>query len=396
MRIALVHETASPSLGGAERSTLEMAAALVRAGHDVTLVTREPQSEAQDSRLESGVLVHSIPVESKTRAGRAIGFVSAADEFCLGQGFEIIHAVTPCLSANVYQPRGGTYPETIRRNLALEPTWIHRAIKWIDRRLNWRQRFLTLLERQVLTDPRPPMVACISEYVSRQVAADYGVPDQRRCVVFNGVEPRGVPDDQQVAMRERVRSGSGILPSAPLVLFVAHNPKLKGLRELLRAWPGVIGRWQAQDDSTSSVQPQLLIVGRGKQRGLRIPVAIESSVHFAEPVAEIETLYAAADLLAHPTWYDPCSRVVLEAVGAGIPAVTTRWNGAAEVIQAGVHGVVIEDPRDSDALAEAIVACLASEIRAACRRQAEAFRRQVSMDQHAAGLVQLYQRVLDE
>lgn len=386
MRVALVHETAAPSLGGAETSTLEMAAALVRCGHDVTLVTRGAEGDADDETLENGVQVHRVIVSAGTRVGRAVGFVRGVDMYCLGEGFEIIHAVTPCFSAHVYQPRGGTYPETIRRNLALEPTVLHRAIKWLDRRLNRRQRFLTQLEHDVLTDAHPPFVACLSEYVSRQVASDYGVSDERRVVIYNGVEPRVLPADEKAAARQRVRAAYGIADDAPLVLFVAHNPKLKGLRELINAWPQVLA-------AATNERPQMLIVGRGKQRGLRVTSEIADMLHFAEPVAEMETLYAAADVLAHPTWYDPFSRVVLEAVGSGVPAVTTRWNGAAEVLEEGVHGMVIDDPSDAQALATAIVVCVSDTLRQKCSAAAKAFRERYSMDQHAKGLTALYERV---
>jgi len=72
-------------------------------------------------------------------------------------------------------------------------------------------------------------------------------------------------------------------------------------------------------------------------------------------------------VVAHPTWYDPCSRVVLEALAVGLPAVTTRYNGAAEVMEVGRHGTVIDEPQDVAALAQALRTTLAPEVRAACR-----------------------------
>ena len=43
--------------------------------------------------------------------------------------------------------------------------------------------------------------------------------------------------------------------------------------------------------------------------------------------------YAAADLYVHPTFYDPCSLVVLEAAACGLPIITSRYNGAAELFR---------------------------------------------------------------
>jgi UDP-glucose:(heptosyl)LPS alpha-1,3-glucosyltransferase len=56
--------------------------------------------------------------------------------------------------------------------------------------------------------------------------------------------------------------------------------------------------------------------------------------------------YQAADLLALPTLYDPCSNVVLEALGCGCPVITTAANGAAEFITPGENGEVIAHPND--------------------------------------------------
>ncbi|HEU4394974.1 MAG TPA: glycosyltransferase, partial [Planctomycetota bacterium] len=88
-----------------------------------------------------------------------------------------------------------------------------------------------------------------------------------------------------------------------------------------------------------------------------------------------EDLYAECDLLAHPTFYDPCSLVALEALASGIPVVTTEANGASEWIAPG-GGEVVADPRDAGALAAALAraagAVRTPETRDAARRSAEA------------------------
>jgi len=42
--------------------------------------------------------------------------------------------------------------------------------------------------------------------------------------------------------------------------------------------------------------------------------------------------YFAADLLVHPSFYDPCALVTLEALACGLPVITTRTNGAHELL----------------------------------------------------------------
>jgi UDP-glucose:(heptosyl)LPS alpha-1,3-glucosyltransferase len=59
-------------------------------------------------------------------------------------------------------------------------------------------------------------------------------------------------------------------------------------------------------------------------------------------------------------------------MAAGLPVVTTRWNGAAELIEQGVSGLVLDDPLDAAALAGAIVALAPEPARIAAGRAAAA------------------------
>ena len=55
-----------------------------------------------------------------------------------------------------------------------------------------------------------------------------------------------------------------------------------------------------------------------------------------------------------PTFYDPSSRFILEAIAAGKPVITTIFNGATDLFVNNRHGKVIDAPEDIPALAEAI------------------------------------------
>ena len=61
-------------------------------------------------------------------------------------------------------------------------------------------------------------------------------------------------------------------------------------------------------------------------------------MHFAGNQKDSLPFYQAADVFALPTLYDPCSLVVLEAMAAGLPVVTSRRNGVHELMQPGVEG----------------------------------------------------------
>ena len=75
---------------------------------------------------------------------------------------------------------------------------------------------------------------------------------------------------------------------------------------------------------------------------------------FAGHCMEMRNAYFAADFLVHPTFYDPCSLVVLEALACGLPVITSRFNGASELLSPPSDGVVIDDPHDAPVLAAAM------------------------------------------
>jgi UDP-glucose:(heptosyl)LPS alpha-1,3-glucosyltransferase len=92
--------------------------------------------------------------------------------------------------------------------------------------------------------------------------------------------------------------------------------------------------------------------------GLQDRVTLEGGV--ADPLDSL----AAADALLHLTWHDSFGFVALEAMACGLPVVTTRYAGAAELIRHGTSGLLVE-PGDRDEIREAVRALAVPDARAA-------------------------------
>lgn len=384
MNVAIVQEHLDPRRGGAETSVLEMARELAACGAEVTLVCASAPPEG----AASGVEVRVLDVGSGSKRSRTRRFIEAADLWLAAGDFDIIHAVTPCRSCNVYQPRGGTYRETIERTLAVVRNPAVRAVKRLGRAFNFRQRMLLGIEEEILGRPEPPFVAAVSEYVRRQVLAIRpGYPAERLCVVFNGVTIAPLSAEERATRRAATRASLAIASDAPVLLLVAHNFRLKGLGELIGALAG------AGAPATEAV---LLVAGRDKADAYRrhaSAAGIGDRVRFLGASTPVRDLLAAADLLVHPSWYDPCSRVVLEALCCGVPVVTTRVNGAADAIAEGETGLVVATPADEGALRDAIAAGLNARFRTAARERCGEACERLSMRRHARELLALYSRV---
>ena len=70
--------------------------------------------------------------------------------------------------------------------------------------------------------------------------------------------------------------------------------------------------------------------------------------------SDVALLHAASDAFVLPTRYEPWGLVIVEALGSGLPVVTSRLAGAALTVEDGKTGRLLRDPEDPVELAEAL------------------------------------------
>ncbi len=382
MKVALIVEWIDASRGGAETSTIQFVNHLVDMGVNVEVITRSNDASVVPCS------VTTVDVASPTKTTATAAFCRDADQVARSSNADLIHALVPSMVADIYQPRGGTYCETHLRNIATRRNALGRWFKSVLLSLNVKHRQLSNLERQMLQRAGRPHVIALSDYVVRQVKEHYNVPENRITKIFNGVDPIEFDETERIAKREAIRRKHAITESESLVLMAANNFRLKGLETLLRALVRL---------KSSSHTVQSIIVGNGKQGPwMRLAAKLGVSDHmiFAGHTADVSAYYHAADVLVHPTFYDPCSRVVLEARSVGLPVITTRYDGAAEVIDPGANGFIIDESSDDEALAAAVCKSLERIGSGAMTRKQPESVAGFTMREHAEAVVRLYEQLL--
>jgi UDP-glucose:(heptosyl)LPS alpha-1,3-glucosyltransferase len=198
------------------------------------------------------------------------------------------------------------------------------------------------MERQ-FRDPHRMIVA-----VSQMCADDYqryhDVPAARIRLVYHGTDTvRFSPEHRQI-WRQPVRHGLGIADGDIVFLFVGHDFVRKGLATAMSA---------VQRLAAEGCPARLVVVGQRKSRRQQGCASDPHGVvQFTGRVTDTSPYYAAADALVLPTFYDPCSLTVGEALASGLPVVTTRVNGASEMLTEGRDGFILDDPTDAAALCE--------------------------------------------
>ena len=90
------------------------------------------------------------------------------------------------------------------------------------------------------------------------------------------------------------------------------------------------------------------------------------------PQAEVRTYLERSDMIVLPSRMETLPRVLIEALAAGVPQISTPANGIPEIVEDGVTGFLV-DPLTPDALAEAILRlCISPKLRATMAQQSRA------------------------
>jgi glycosyltransferase involved in cell wall biosynthesis len=106
---------------------------------------------------------------------------------------------------------------------------------------------------------------------------------------------------------------------------------------------------------------KVVIAGRGEEeerlRALVRELALEETVLLVGQQNDVPDLLAALDVAVCCSDFEGSPLSVMEYMAAGLPVVATRVGGVPELIEEGVHGLLI-DPGDPDALARAVASLL--------------------------------------
>jgi glycosyltransferase involved in cell wall biosynthesis len=115
-------------------------------------------------------------------------------------------------------------------------------------------------------------------------------------------------------------------------------------------------------------------------------------------LGDIRNILAISNVAVLPTYYDPCSRFILEALAADKPVITTKFNGAAEMFLNNRHGKIIDIPENIPALAEAIgyFTNIENINKSATAIINDNLRQQISVSRTAKELKKLYESIIEK
>jgi glycogen(starch) synthase len=353
-RVLMVSWEYPPAVvGGLGRHVSGLSAALVEAGHEVTVLTRDVPGAPADEH-SGGVRVVRVPAgrpldDPTTDAVQA--WATAVDHTLTGNAldalggerYDVIHAhdwLVAHTAVTLATGLGADLVTTIHTTEAGRPD--RRRPAAVDAAVHAAELSLVRSARRI--------VVC-SRYMRRQVTELLGLSADQIYVVPDGVDPALWEVSEREISAARLRfAGVG-----PLIGYAGRLVPEKGLSDLIAALPRLRRRnpgLRAVIAGDGPSRPQL----RRQARMLKLERAV-SFTGFLDQ-RELAAVLAATDAVVVPSGYEPSGMIALEAAAAGAPVAVANTGGLPEIVEPGVTGVTFP-PGDPDGLAEAVDQLLA-------------------------------------
>jgi len=331
--LKILQVSSAQTLGGGERHLADLANGLARRGHDVYAVLR-PKSpllnELNELRKEN---VTTLPLRNSldAKSARDLARLVRKNEI------QIVHA---------HMARD--YP------LAAYATRMNpRSTLIVTRHVLFQ---LSRLHR--ITLAKASRIIAVSQAVAAQLKADAVASSEKISVVLNGIDAASFQEARQRFNRADFLNAWNLPDDCLLVGTVGELTPLKGQEEFLRAATQVLRQHP---------NAYFIIAGIDHSRGYENRIHIEQlieelnlspRVRLAGWLENLAQLYCALDVFVSASHTESFGLVLAEAMAGGTAVVATETEGAREIIQPGVTGLLVPIG-DVDELANNIAALLA-------------------------------------
>lgn len=336
MKIAQICPRYSPDIGGVETHVKEISERLVKAGHDVEVITTDPTGKLSKREMINGVKV----IRFRSFApGNAYFIAPQIYTYLKKHDYNVIHAHSyhafPAFFASLGR-HGGKFvftPHYHRRGHTLFRNLLHKPYR--------------LLGKMIFS--RADSVICVSEYEKKLVESDFKVAAKTVKI------PNGINLKEFESLRHPGKGSKRKVEREKNLLYVGRLEEYKGVQYIIQSLPEL-------------PDFRLRIVGKGpyepQLHNLAKSFEVEERVEWLKELSRKELLecYADADIFFMLSSHEAYGITVAEALAAGTPCIVAKGSALEEFVD-GRNCIGIESPISKEKVADALKEIKTTEIK---------------------------------
>jgi len=335
-RIAIVRQTYM-SHGGAERFVQNMLDALQKHTEtEITLITRKWSQQ----HLEQIRILQCNPFY----IGRLWRDWSFARQACKiikqhKNEFDLIQSHERILCTDIYRAGEGVHREWLNQRQRVRPWW-----NQVWDTVSPYHRYILRQEKRVFENSCLQAVITNSQITKSEIERHFPNRKAPITVIPNAVNQENFHPSLREEHRAKALFALNIPENSHVSIFIGSGYERKGVSELLKVFKSLDHAYH------------VIIIGKDKNQGAFEKKAkrmgLATRVHFLGPKKDVRPYLGAADLFVFPSLYDPLPNSALEAAASGLPVISSKTTGAADITK--TWGIDAPDPLDTNAWIKAI------------------------------------------
>lgn len=321
--------------GGLQSDFMNIAKECIRRGYQVDAYTLSWEGERPE-----GLHVIIVPVSGLSNHKRYLSFADKLNKIFLKKEYNAVVGFNKMPGLDVYFAADGSYAARMEDCN-------------IFSRMTRRYHALMSLERSVFHKDSKTRILLLSTREIDFFKTFYKTGSERFHILPPGISRACVPPSNYRDIRYRKRSELGISQNKTILLMICTNFKIKGVARAIKAL--------ASMPSNILDQTFLLIAGRDNSKPykkLARQRQVLNNINFIGARNDIPSLLMASDLLLHPASIENAGLVLVEALTAHLPVITTDSCGYSFHVRDAKAGIVIPTPFRQLALDKALLLAL--------------------------------------
>lgn len=328
--------------GGVQRTFYEIAKRCLERGHQIQILTLDWQGERPDD----------FPIEvvkrwRLTNHQTYQAFINYVHQYQQENKFDRMVAFNKTPGADFYYI--GDQCVALKK----------RKLTGISKLFGQRYEVLGKHEAALFNPESHTQFFIISDKQKSEYQSCYHTQAERFHVLPPGITKDRIPPANSAEIRQSFRKNLGIADDEFLILQIGSGFKIKGLDRTLhavKALPEVLKN-----------KTKLIAIGHDKIKPfekLAAQLGLSHQVEMIHGSHEVPNFLLAGDLLSHPALYETGGAILIEAMLAGLPVITTNTCGYSHYVNRANAGVVMPYPFNQEKFNDLFAKMLTSPNRA--------------------------------